>query len=84
MPRLFPGRTPGKSLPEIRPGVVPPAMSRTGPLLQTRTPCPTGDMIHRTLEHPRHEVAYVKRREGVWRILAGFSMLIGLYLVWLS
>ena len=41
-------------------------------------------MIHRTLEHPRHEVAYVKRREGVWRILAAFSMLIGLYLVWLS
>lgn len=84
MPRLFRGRTPCKSASEIRPDVVPRAVSRPGPLLQTRSPCPTGDMIHRTLEHPRHEVAYVKRREGVWRILAAFSMLIGLYLVWLS
>lgn len=84
MPRLFRGRPPGQfsSQKPIGRG----AESHVAPWSADpdTTPCPTGDMIHRTLEHPRHEVAYVKRREGVWRILAAFSMLIGLYLVWLS
>lgn len=38
-------------------------------------------MIHRAPKQPRHEVAYVKKRIGIERLVAVFSMMIGVGLV---